>query len=134
MAPSTRRTLIQVLAAFVAVSAAAVFAVNRVAIGPMISPIRDELGMSSEEIGWVLAAFAGAQVVGCLLLGIFLCLIGARWVWPIAGVGALLAVVVGGLAKSLPGLVVFRAMLGFFAGGVYPAAIQTVADWLPSKI
>ncbi|MCP5114706.1 MAG: MFS transporter, partial [bacterium] len=39
-----------------------------------------------------------------------------------------------GLMQSFTGFVVSRALVGFFASGVLPAAVQTIASWLPSKV
>jgi len=104
----------------------------RVALSLVAPSLQRELALSSVQLGWVFSAFVFGLMAGYVLMTMVTAFAGTRWCVFVALVGASLAASAGGLAHSLTGLIIARALLGFFVAGLLPAAVQAIREWLPS--
>jgi hypothetical protein len=99
-----------------------------------IPALRDDLGLSAQQIGLMFSAFMVGLMAGYVLLLLVTALCGTRWGLAIALAGASLASVGSGMASGLSEMIVARALLGFFAGGILPAAIQSLREYFPASL
>ena len=90
--------------------------------------------MGSVQLSYLFSAFMIGLLAGYVLLILVTALCGTRWGLAVALAGASLAAVGGGLAPGFAGLVIARAFLGFFAGGLLPAAIQSLRESFPVRM
>lgn len=98
---------------------------------PAAAPlIRQELGISLEQFGWLVTAFSISYAPSALLAGWFLDRVGLRWgivvavvAWSVFGAGI-------GLAGSLPVLLACRFLLGAPQAAVIPGSGKANATFL----
>jgi predicted MFS family arabinose efflux permease len=96
--------------------------------------LQDQWHLSVTQIGMAYTVFSFGMIAGCVLLTVVTALCGSRWGLAVSLVGVSLAVLVCGMATALPVLIAGRAMLGFFAGGFFPAAIQCLRECFPRRM
>ena len=100
------------------------------AVAPEVS---GNLKISLVQIGVAFSALSLAMLAGYVLVGLLLHLTGTRYGYPAVVAGSSLATAATATAGGLAGLVIPRALLGLFAGGFTPAAIDLVAEWYPIR-
>ncbi len=101
----------------------------------MFAPVlRDEFRLGSAQIGYIFSAFLIGLMAGYVLLILVTALAGTRWGLAVALAGASLAALGGGLAPGFGGMVIARTFMGFFAGGLLPAGIQSLREWFPQRM
>ncbi len=102
-------------------------------IGPALPVIQAEFGMEQRELAGLINSYTLLQMLGALLLAKFSDRVGPRLVYIISIVlfatGSLQIV----LAESTWMLNFGRAMQGFGAGGLFPAAASVIGARLPPK-
>ena len=96
--------------------------------------LRDQLRLSSLNFSDIFSAYMVGLMAGYGLMTIVTALCGTRWGLVVALAGASLAAASVGLPSSLAGMILARATLGFFAGGILPAAIQSLRENFPSPM
>jgi len=106
---------------------------QRVAVSIVAPLLRRELHLADAELGWLFSAFAFGLMAGYILMTVVTALCGTRWGLVVALGGASLAALASGLASGLTGMIIARFLLGFFTGGLLPAAVQSVREWFPSR-
>ena len=111
---------------------------QRQGIGIAAGRMMPELGLSQQQIGWIMNAFlivyAACQVPGALFGQRF----GARLTLTLIGIVAVLASVLTAAAPLIASagllfatLLLARALLGIAHGGLYPVEAGTVRHWYP---
>lgn len=111
---------------------------QRQGIGIAAGRMMPELGLSQQQIGWIMSAFlvvyAACQVPGALFGQRF----GARLTLTLIGILAVIASVLTAAAPMLASagllfvtLLLARALLGIAHGGLYPVEAGTVRHWYP---
>ena len=102
-------------------------------IGPALPVIQAEFGMQQRELAGLINSYTLMQMLGALLLAKFADRVGPRLIYIISislfATGSLQIV----LAESGWMLNFGRAMQGFGAGGVFPAAASVIGARLPPK-
>jgi MFS family permease len=102
-------------------------------IGPALPVIQAEFGMQQRELAGLINSYTLMQMLGALLLAKFADRVGPRLIYIISislfATGSLQIV----LAESAWMLNFGRAMQGFGAGGVFPAAAAVIGARLPPK-
>jgi ACS family glucarate transporter-like MFS transporter len=106
--------------------------VDRGCISVAVEPIKRDLGLSDEEMGWALSAFFIAYTIFQLPAGE----IGHRWgsrrALPVFAMFWSAATGWTALVTGLPGLLLSRLGLGMAEAGIFPCATSTIARWFPS--
>ncbi len=107
---------------------------QRVALSMLAPMLRQELGFTSVQVGWIFGAFPFGLMAGYILMTAGTALYGTRWGLVVAFAGASLAAFASGLTSTLTGIIVARSLLGLFTGGLLPAAVQSVREWFPAHL
>jgi ACS family hexuronate transporter-like MFS transporter len=98
-----------------------------------IPALRNEFSLGSVQLSYIFSAFMLGLMAGYVLLILVTALAGTRWGLVVALAGTSVAAVGAGLAPGYWGVVAARAVMGFFAGGLLPAAIQSLREWFPQR-
>lgn len=107
--------------------------VDRAVLGVLAPTLRDEIGWTDQEYGYISAAFTLAYAIGFLFAGWFIDKIGTRYGYSIYLTIWSLAAAAHALVRSAFGFGIARFALGIGESGNFPAAIKTVAEWFPKK-
>ena len=106
---------------------------NRLSVGPLAPFLKEELGISSAQVGMVLSAAAIGYIVTQFPTGWVVDRVGARW--PIA-IGELIAgtsMIVLFFTPSYLWLLIFMFATGLGCGFLQPATTQGVIIWFPQR-
>lgn len=110
--------------------AAALAYLTRNAVGTAESTIRDDLGLTKEQSGWLSSAFFWSYAL-CQIPAATLSLrLGARRALPLFAVLWSVATALFGMG-SFASMVVSRALMGVAQAGLVPVAIAVMARWFP---
>jgi ACS family glucarate transporter-like MFS transporter len=94
--------------------------------------MREDIGLSKDEMGWVLSAFfltyAAAQIPSGWLGHVW----GTRRTLPLCAVLGAAALSLLALARSFPALLVARLGLGVAQAGMLPCSTTALGRWLPA--
>jgi ACS family hexuronate transporter-like MFS transporter len=102
---------------------------------PVMAPLlRADLGFSNSQYAQIVTAFLIGMMAGYVLMTVLTVLCGARWGLVAAFAGASLAACASVAFPSYGGLLATRFLLGFFTGGLLPAAVQSARDWFPPRV
>lgn len=107
--------------------------VDRAVLGVLAPVLRDEIGWSDQDYGYISAAFTLAYAIGFLFAGWFIDKVGTRFGYAFYLTIWSLAAAAHALVKSVSGFSIARFALGIGESGNFPAAIKTVAEWFPKK-
>jgi ACS family hexuronate transporter-like MFS transporter len=107
--------------------------VDRAVLGVLAPLLRNEIGWSDQDYGYISAAFTLAYAIGFLFAGWFIDKFGTRIGYSIYLIIWSLAAAAHALAKTSFGFGAARFALGIGESGNFPAAIKTVAEWFPKK-
>ena len=100
----------------------------------LLKPILDEqLHWTSEQFGWVNAAFQGAYGIGLLGFGWFIDRFGTKLGYSVSIAAWSLAAMAHAAVGSVGGFIAARIALGLGEGGNFPSAIKAVALWFPKR-
>ncbi len=116
-----------------------VFAVAAQHLQVMVLPwyahkVSEQMHLSPLNLGTAFSAYLFGMMAGYVVMTVVTALCGTRWGLVVAMVGVSLAAAGAGLVSNLGGLVAQRAVLGLFAGGTFPAAIQSIREYFPSAL
>jgi len=91
-----------------------------------------ELGITTQEYGYITAAFQGAIMLQPLC-GYVLDVLGLKYGFAVFATAWSAICMAHGLATNWQSLVVLRAMLGLAEGSANPAGMKAVSEWFPAK-
>lgn len=114
-------------------SATTINYIDRQVIGILAPILKQDIGWSEIEYGYIVTAFTAAYAIGLLLIGKVMDTIGTKIGYAGALTGWSFAAIGHSLVSTVFGFGVARFALGFFEAGNFPAAIKTVAEWFPKK-
>lgn len=121
-----------VLLGLVAV-AAVLFMVDRQVLSLLKTTLRDELGLTDVQYGWLITAFMVPYTVMYLFTGGWIDRWGTRTM-SLVFIGAMsLATVFTGMARGFTDLFLCRVLLGVAEAGIIPASILFVVLWFPKQ-
>jgi len=95
--------------------------------------ISAQFGLNQEQYGNLEMAFGWAFAVGSVVFGVMADRVSVRWLYPVVLVLWSATGFATGLTQSYDGLLVCRALLGFFEAGHWPCAIKTTQRLLAPK-
>jgi sugar phosphate permease len=107
---------------------------QRIALSLLAPVIQRDLGVSSVQLGLVFGASGLGFMAGYVLMTVVTALCGTRWSLVAAFAGGSLAACASGLFPTITGIIAARFLLGFFTGGLLPAAVQSAREWFPSRL
>lgn len=102
----------------------------------IISLLKDDyleplFGWSETDYSNIVIAFQITYALGMIMTGALIDKIGTRYGYAISFTVWSLATIMNAFAKSIPGFMFSRGILGISQAGNFPAAIKTVAEWFP---
>jgi ACS family glucarate transporter-like MFS transporter len=104
---------------------------DRICISILGVRIKTEFGLSNEQFGWVLAAFALAYAVFEIPAGILGDRIGPKAVFIRIVLAWSLFTALTGLATGLISLLLIRFLFGIGESGTYPNCMIVMSRWFP---
>lgn len=107
--------------------------IDRTVISVLESELRQVIGWSDPQWGYIGASFMLAYAIGFLFAGWLMDRLGTRIGFTISLIVWSLAAAGHALAGSVAGFMVARFALGLGESGNYPAAIKTIAEWFPKR-
>ncbi|MBS0235193.1 MAG: MFS transporter [Proteobacteria bacterium] len=130
---SERTRHMRTMAVMLLVLAGCVNYFDRAAVAVGNPEIRQELGLSYEEMGLLLSAFAWSYGLAQIPAGILVDRFGPRMTLGAGMVLWSLAQLAGGLVHSLPQFLSARIALGFGESPMYIGGTRVCADWFPLR-
>jgi sugar phosphate permease len=113
--------------------AAMIAYIQRMAIGPAEGEIRESLGLSLAEMGWIMSGFYWAYALAQLPAGWMGQRCGTRWMLP-ASVGLSAAATAAvGLSATRLDLTAAWFLAGICIAGIFPCCVQSVVRWFPAN-
>jgi ACS family glucarate transporter-like MFS transporter/ACS family D-galactonate transporter-like MFS transporter len=103
----------------------------RNAVGVSESSIRRELALTEEQSGWFMSAFLWSYALCQLPSSSFAQRMGSRVSLSIFAVAWSVAAIGIGISPDLTSLVVFQLLMGVAQAGIFPAACNSIARWMP---
>ncbi|MBN1406400.1 MAG: MFS transporter [Calditrichaceae bacterium] len=107
--------------------------VDRQVIGILAPTLKEEIGWTEIQYGYIVTAFTFAYAIGLPLMGRIIDWIGTKIGYAICLTGWSFAAIGHAIANSVFGFGFARFWLGVFEAGNFPAAVKTVAEWFPKK-
>lgn len=107
--------------------------VDRQVISILAPLLTDEFGWSEVDYAMIVQAFSISYGLGYLLMGRLSDVIGVKKGYSLFISGWSLAAMLHALARTVPGFMIARGLLGISEGGNFPVAIKAVAEWFPKK-
>jgi len=107
--------------------------VDRNALGVLAPHLTEELGLSTAEYSWVVAAFQLAYTVMQPICGAILDAAGLKAAFALFAVAWSLAGMGHALAGGWLSLAVFRGLLGASEAAAIPAGIKAIGDWFAPR-
>jgi MFS family permease len=96
------------------------------------STIREDLGLSKEQMGWVMSAFFFTYAVVQVPTGWLAQTWGTRRALPVFSTVWSLITGLAALAGGLPLLLWTRLGMGAAQAGIFPASVNSIAKWFPA--
>jgi len=113
--------------------AAVLFMMDRQVLSLLKTTLRDEIGLTDVQYGWLITGFMVPYTVMYLFTGAWIDRWGTR-VMSLLFIGTMsLATVLSGFARSMEQLLVCRVLLGIAEAGIVPASILFVVLWFPRE-
>jgi MFS transporter, ACS family, hexuronate transporter len=106
---------------------------DRIVLGVLVPDIRLELKISTEDYGWITAAFQAAYTAGMLFMGGFVDRVGTRMAYAAAALAWSAAAGLTVFARSAIQFAMWRSFLGLAESCNFPAAIKSVSEWFEEK-
>ncbi len=107
--------------------------IDRAVLGILKPMLEKDLGWTQIEYGWMVTAFQLTYALGYVFSGRLIDRIGVRLGFLFSVTLWSLAAMAHAAARSVLGFSIARAGLGLAEGGMFPAAIKTVAEWHPKE-
>ena len=123
----------QVLSLTLLVASGIINYMDRGTLAVANSAIRQEMGVSLVEMGWLLSAFAWSYALAQLPVGGMVDRIGPRRLLGFGLVLWSLAQAAGGLVHSFTQFVASRVVLGVGEAPQFPSAVRVVSNWFPIR-
>jgi CP family cyanate transporter-like MFS transporter len=109
------------------------FGIAVTAIAPMLTVVRDDLGVSRGAMGFALGAWALIYIVTAPLAGRFIDRIGLGWSLALGGLSVSGSLVLRAAAQGLGSLWLAIAFFGVFGPLVSASAPKLMATWFPDE-
>ena len=109
------------------------FYLNRLNIAPVIPLIRDDLGISFTQIGFITAAFYGFYALTQLPAGYLGDRLGPRRIITFGGLISAISNLLFSRLSGLPWLVSIYAINGIGQGGGWAPSVKLLANWFPKE-
>lgn len=106
---------------------------DRSAISFAILPLREQLGISNEEYGWIASAFGVGYLCMCVFGGVIVDRFNPIKVWPLFVFLWSLCIFGLGLAQGFLSLLIFRLLLGVAEAVHFPALLRILSDTMDAK-
>lgn len=107
--------------------------IDRQALSVAAPVIKEDLGLSNEQYGWIVSAFLLAYAIMQLVSGVVIDKIGTKKGFSLAVVWWSIANMLHAFGNSMTSLGLFRFLLGIGEAGNYPAAMKAISEWFPKK-
>lgn len=107
--------------------------VDRAVLAVLKPMLEQKLHWTQIDYGWMVTFFQLTYAIGYAFAGGLIDKIGVRWGLLSSVVLWSLATIQHAVARSVTGFNVARSWLGLMEGGMFPAAIKTVAEWYPAE-
>ncbi len=107
--------------------------IDRAVLGILKPMLEKDLGWTQIEYGWMVTAFQLTYALGYVFSGRLIDRIGVRLGFTLSVSLWSVAAMAHAAARSVLGFSIARAGLGLAEGGMFPAAIKTVAEWFPKE-
>src|SRR5512146_2761642 len=102
-------------------------------LGPLMPMIKDDLNLSSSQVGLLTAAFSVTGGIAQLPAGWLADRVGNRVMILIAISGVAAGGVLVGLSHSFVGLIIFLILTALLAGGYHPASASAISSFVPPE-
>ncbi len=107
--------------------------IDRAVLSILKPALEKDLGWSQVDYGWMVTAFQLTYAIGYVSAGRLIDRIGVRLGFLLSVTLWSLAAMAHATARSVMEFIMARAALGLAEGGMFPAAIKTVAEWHPKE-
>ena len=105
--------------------------IDRQALSVAAPVIREDLGLSNEQYGWIVSAFLFAYAIMQMVSGRLIDSLGTKKGFTIAVVWWSIANMLHAFGRGIMSLGIFRFLLGIGEAGNYPAAMKAISEWFP---
>jgi sugar phosphate permease len=106
---------------------------NRLSVGPLAPFFKDDLGITSTQVGLIMSAASFGYMVTMFPIGWMVDKIGARWPMVIGELIAGACMIVLFFASSYVYVLVFMCITGMGCGFLLPSTTQGVIAWFPLR-
>jgi len=107
--------------------------IDRQALSVAAPVIREDLGLSNEEYGWIVSAFLLAYAIMQIVSGRLIDILGTKKGFSLAVIWWSIANMLHAFGKGMMSLGIFRFLLGIGEAGNYPAAMKAISEWFPKE-
>lgn len=107
--------------------------IDRQTISVAAPVISKEFGFNAQDYSWIVFSFLLAYAVMQVVSGLVIDRVGTRRGFTISVVGWSIANMLHAFGAGVLSFSVFRALLGTFEAGNYPAALKAIAEWFPKS-
>jgi len=107
--------------------------IDRQALSVAAPVIREDLGLSNEQYGWIVSAFLLAYAIMQIVSGRLIDRLGTKKGFSLAVIWWSIANMLHAFGKGMMSLGIFRFLLGFGEAGNYPAAMKAISEWFPKE-
>ena len=95
--------------------------------------IREDLGLSNEQYGWIVSAFLLAYAIMQMVSGRLVDRLGAKRGFSIAVIWWSIANMLHAFGRGMISLGAFRFLLGIGEAANFPAAMKAISEWFPKE-
>ncbi|WP_078201479.1 MFS transporter [Cupriavidus necator] len=106
---------------------------SRSSLSVAVPTLSKELGISTQQYSYVVAAFQAAYTAMQPVAGYFLDLLGTKIGFAIFALGWALSNALHGFASGWQSLAFFRGLLGMTEAAIIPAGLKVASEWFPDK-
>ncbi len=106
---------------------------DRAVLSVLKPMLERELHWTQIEYGWMVTVFQLTYALGYVFAGRVIDRIGVRWGFLLSVALWSVAAMAHAAARTVTGFNIARAGLGLTEGGMFPAAVRTVAEWYPKE-
>ncbi|AKM48116.1 Hexuronate transporter [Edwardsiella anguillarum] len=106
---------------------------DRSALAVAMPTIKDDIGLTTQEYSYIVAAFQGAYMIMQPIAGYILDILGSRIGYAVFAILWSLSCMIHAFATGWISLAFFRTLLGLSESAVIPASMKVVSEWFPDK-
>ncbi len=107
--------------------------IDRQALSVAAPVIREDLGLSNEQYGYIVSAFLLSYAIMQIVSGRLVDILGTKKGFSLAVIWWSIANMLHAFGKGLFSLGAFRFLLGIGEAGNYPAAMKAISEWFPKE-